>query len=153
MSEGMSYPNSHMSPGAGAPTPQPEYHEDPTRGAVSGADSEHLTYPSLSHQGLVTVELPLSNPSGVAQVEKVLARNIGHHVAEQVERGFRVSTAEASNTLAWYTGCLKANELLDAKSIAQLEKLSRGLAGSSDPGEFYLTNVEPFLVGLRPGRR
>jgi|SRR5665213_481950 hypothetical protein len=153
MSDAMQFPNSNMPSGGGKPAPEPEYHGRPDRGPISGPDADNLTYPSLSNQGLVTVEFPLPNTNGMEKTEKILARNVGAHISTQVERSFRISPDEASATLNWYTGVCQGTDLLDSGSLAHMAKLSRQFASASDPAEFYVTNVEPFLVSLTSRRR
>jgi hypothetical protein len=78
---------------------------------------------------------------------------IGPHIAEQVRRGLRVSPDEGANTLAWATGSLKGANLLDARTIGQMEKLSSGLAAAGDSAGYFAKEVQPFLNGLTPQKR
>ena len=126
----------------------------PTRGPVASVpDTDRVIYPSLSHVGLEAVDLPVRDPSrSFEKVEKVLACNIGRHISTKLEADLRHGR-EAHETLAWYTGCLRANELLDGDTQAHLEKLSRKFASSTNQAEVFINEVEPFLAGLRSQRR
>jgi hypothetical protein len=147
------YDKSNMGPGSNKPAAGPEYQSDPTRGDVSGPDVDHLNYPSLSSAGLVEVELPLRDSSGPQKVEKVLAARIGQHISQQTEDAFSVSDAEAAEVMSWYTGCCEGAKLLGEDELKHMKKLARGLAASSDPAEFFATEVEPFLTSLNPQGR
>ena len=153
MSEGMQYPNSRMSPGAGRPAPQPEYNDRPDQGPITGPDRDSLTYPSLAAEGRWELEIPLANSTNsLCKVEKVQVRNLGRHIAEQTERAFRVSAANACGTLSWYVTHLKAAKLFDAGTQGHMEKLVNGFASSSKPEQYFINNVQPCLMSLVPQR-
>jgi hypothetical protein len=153
--EKMVYENSPSMPRAGRPfepRPQPEYDRE-DQGAVSGKDSDSLTYPSLSSAGRIELELPIRNARGMCKVEKCQARHLGRHIARVVEGAFHSSPAEAVNSLAWYCGVCAGGQLLGDKDQDRMKSLARQFAGAADPSAFFEDEVSPFLHGLTPGRR
>jgi hypothetical protein len=83
----------------------------------------------------------------------MLAKDIPQHIEKQVEDGFRISNREATQTLHHYIGTVQGAKLLDSKSIAELDRIGRRFASASDPKEFFIAEVQPFLRSLTPQRR
>ncbi len=135
-----------LPPGKGASKPRAEQ-------SVNALGAEGYDLSKFGLEGLTSFELPARNPDVPGKSEMVRAKDLGHHIAEQVKRGFRVSSGEAINVFHWYLGCAKGAELMDAGTIGHLEKLSRGFAVSSDPAKFFKEQIRPFLNSLTPKGR
>jgi hypothetical protein len=150
------YHKSNMGPGSGKPAPEQQEQSDPAHGDVSGADVDHLSYPSLASQGLEEIELPRrdSTSSTPFKVEKILARNIGSHISRQIENALTDSdTSEASSILNWYVGACEGAQLLDEGTLKDMKKLAHRFATASDPEGLFIEQIQPWLANLRPRRR
>jgi len=144
-----------------APAPDPDGGR-PDQGPVTTDSQGNLSYPSAEIAGMIRIQIPLKNPEPFKETESILACNFGLHVTHRVEaefqklkgiqyRGFKPS--DPVTTLAHYAGAARGLELLEEKTISQLESLSRKMSSSSDPEKFFKETVRPFLINLRPGRR
>jgi len=148
----MLYDRSNMPSGRGVPSSEPKLSADPTRGPVSGADRESMSYPSLSSQGLVEIEIPLRNVgSGPFRVAKVLVRNVGQHISRHVEA--RLPTGDAHLEFSHFVGVVKAQELLSADAQRRMDNLATRLAGSRNPEIIFTEEIQPWLASLQPKAR
>jgi hypothetical protein len=144
-----------------APAPDADG-KGPGTGPVSSDSQGNWEYPSTVHEGMLKVDLPLKNRESGKETESILVKNFGSHVATKTEAQFKrlqglrylnEGPHDPQATLGHYAGVARGLGLLDERSISQMENLSRRMAASSEPERFFVEQVRPFLVNLRPGRR
>lgn len=151
----MIYDKSNRPPGSGAPAPEPKPKNDSGRGAVTGQDADSVTYPSLTCEGRIEVELPLRNcETTPVKVHKVQVRDLGHYFAKSVEA--ELAGNQAHIAFAHYAGCCKGQKLLSEHAQKRIDELSAAFA-KIQPGErqeeFFEEEISPWLDSLTPGSR
>ncbi len=127
--------------------------------AISINERGGMTYASASATGHVEIELP-ALPGGPNQTERLHARDFGAFVAGKIESAMTRQPylrsgpqQKPSEVFRHYLGCAKGAELMDSRSLKNMEKLAAEFAAESEQAEFYKQVISPWLYGLRPGKR
>ncbi|HKM79932.1 MAG TPA: hypothetical protein VJY15_03095 [Candidatus Acidoferrum sp.] len=116
-------------------------------------------YPSGAESGHVELELP-SLPGSPNSVERLLAKDVGAHVAGKIESSFSRQpylqtgvTQSPDRIFRHYLGVVKGAHLVDSGTLTRMETLAREFEGESEQQEYFQQVLKPYLYSLSPKRR
>jgi hypothetical protein len=135
-------------------------HSEKDRDSAIGVDtSGRMNYASGAESGHTEISLP-SLPGSPNSEERLLMKDFGVHVSEQIERSFRKQPYMQSGpqqsppaTFRHYVSVAKGAKLVDSGTLSRMEILAKEFEGEAERQEYFQQVIRPYLFNLTPRRR